>query len=126
MRRSGRIQPQARHLTLEGDVFALSCHPSERLLAVGESSGRVSVWGWPEPTKSDSEDQAQENSEDEDNNEGGDVKEKVKSILDETWFEKKWSTRRHKGSTRCIAFSGDGERKFPSLLALVPELTLVF
>ncbi|KAF8475687.1 quinon protein alcohol dehydrogenase-like superfamily [Kalaharituber pfeilii] len=82
-------------LTLDSDLFALSTHPIERLLAVGESSGRVTVLGWPEEgenTEAGSDEDSWENDDDSDNK----------------WFQKHWTTKRHKGSTRCLEFSADG------------------
>ena len=38
---------------------------------------------------------------------GGEVEKEV--IPDEQWWEKKWNAKRHKGSARCVKFSGDGE-----------------
>lgn len=118
IRRSGRLQPPSRRLGLNSDLFSLSTHPTERLLAVGESSGRVGVWGWPE------EEDAEDNGDDEEQEEKGrsdsdsDLKDTgrgakatARVILDEQWWEKKWSAKRHKGSTRCVRFSGNGEGK---------------
>ncbi|RPB22382.1 hypothetical protein L211DRAFT_826935 [Terfezia boudieri ATCC MYA-4762] len=100
IRRSGRLQPPSRRLELDSDLFSLSTHPTERLLATGESSGRVGVWGWPE----------EENVED--NDDDDEKKEEEEKRGNEQWWQKTWSAKRHKGSARCVRFSGDGEVLF--------------
>lgn len=139
---NGRLQPPSRRLKLQSDVFSLATHPTERLVAVGESSGRVGVWSWPEEeddedeeedSEDDSENDNESGSEDSEDSEdsgkiGDEVRGKSKKVKignkaeikgrdekeekdddDENWWEKKWSVKRHKGSTRCVRFSCDGE-----------------
>lgn len=115
LRRSGRIQPPARRIQLDSDLLSLSTHPSEPLLAVGESSGRVSVWGWP----NDSDNNGHHN-----NNYGG-VWERL-MVEDEYWWQKKWSTKRHKGSTRCVGFSGDGDGRQHNPFKFCPQPDQIF
>ena len=119
--RSGRAQPPSRRLELGSDLFSLSTHPTQRLLAVGESSGRVGVWGWPEEEdvedKDDDDEEEEEKGRSGDDSDGEDTGRKPKVLAgrvvipDEQWWQQKWSAKRHKGSTRCVRFSGDGEGK---------------
>ncbi|KAF8430186.1 hypothetical protein EV426DRAFT_580310 [Tirmania nivea] len=121
IRRSGRLQPPSRRLELDSDLFSLSTHPTERLLAVGESSGRVGVWGWPEEEdggNSDEKEEEKKNEASDDDTDSEDTGGKPKVLMekevisDEQWWQRKWSAKRHKGSTRCVRFSGDGEVLF--------------
>lgn len=98
LRRFGRLQPPTRRIRLDSDLLSLSTHPSEPLLAVGESSGRVSIWGWPIDSGGSGHH----------SNNIGDIWGRP-TLEDEHWWQKKWSTKRHKGSTRCVRFSSDGE-----------------
>lgn len=75
-------------IALPADVFSLALHPSRPLLAAGLSSGHLHAYTWP-------------HSGDSGEGEGGDAEA-------EGGFRVSWKTRRHKGSCRCIAFSGDG------------------
>lgn len=86
-----REMPYNSHpIALPADVFSLALHPSRPLLAAGLSSGHLHAYTWPHSGDSG-----------EDEDEGGDAE-------DEGGFRVSWKTRRHKGSCRCIAFSGDG------------------
>ncbi|RPB13982.1 WD40 repeat-like protein [Morchella conica CCBAS932] len=88
---------KAHSLTLPSDVFSLALHPSKPLLATGLSSGHVYTYKWPEDDDSD--------------NDSGDDEDSVahEPKAADGGFEVAWKTRRHKGSCRQVAFSGDGD-----------------
>ena len=94
-------------LPLKADLFAQALHPSESILSVGLTSGHVETFRLPAAEHSD-EDEDDENDDDDDNFEGS-------SRLSATngngtgHIDTIWSTRRHKGSCRCLVFSTDGE-----------------
>lgn len=82
-------------IALPSDVFSLALHPSKPLLAAGLSSGHLHTYTWPYSEG------------DEDGDEDDDAGDSKKE--EDGGFKISWKTKRHKGSCRCIAFSGDGD-----------------
>ena len=81
-------------LPLTSDLFAQALHPTEPVLAVGLSSGHVQSFRLPPVAGSGSDDE--------------DGNTSVLSTGTST-IDTEWRTRRHKGSCRTLAYSGDGE-----------------
>ncbi|OAK94500.1 WD repeat-containing protein JIP5 [Phaeosphaeriaceae sp. SRC1lsM3a] len=78
-------------IPLEADLFAQAIHPEQPIVAVGLASGHVQTYRLPAGASDDS-----------DNDE---------TLASENGFghiETAWSTRRHKGSCRSLAYSFDG------------------
>lgn len=80
-------------LPLSSELFTQAIHPSEPIVAVGLSGGHVQSFRLPAVSP---------NSDDEDG---------TASVLSTGTgtIETEWRTRRHKGSCRCLGYSGDGE-----------------
>jgi len=87
-------------LPLSSELFTQAIHPNEPVLAVGLSGGHVQSFRLPAVAA---------DSDDEDGNAS------VLSTGTGT-IETEWRTRRHKGSCRCLAYSGDGE----GMLSIAP------
>ncbi|KAI6714116.1 hypothetical protein JHW43_003337 [Diplocarpon mali] len=82
-------------LPLSSDLFAQVIHPTEPILAVGLSGGHVQSFKLPAVASSSDEEEEDANA-------------SVISTGTGT-IDTEWKTRRHKGSCRTLAYSGDGE-----------------
>ncbi|KAH8598090.1 WD40-repeat-containing domain protein [Bisporella sp. PMI_857] len=78
-------------LPLTSELFTLALHPTEPILAVGLSGGHVESFRLPA------------SSADEDDGNTSVISSGTSTI------DTEWRTRRHKGSCRTVAYSGDGE-----------------
>ncbi|KAH7342317.1 WD repeat-containing protein jip5 [Rhexocercosporidium sp. MPI-PUGE-AT-0058] len=81
-------------LPLSSELFAQALHPTEPILAVGLSGGHVEAFRLPVIASTSSDDDDADTS--------------VLSTGTST-IDTEWRTRRHKGSCRTLAYSGDGE-----------------
>jgi len=81
-------------LPLSSELFTQALHPTEPILAVGLSGGHVQSFRLPAVAGSSSDDDDADTS--------------VISTGTST-IDTEWRTRRHKGSCRTLAYSGDGE-----------------
>jgi hypothetical protein len=84
-------------LPLTSELFTLALHPTEPILAVGLSGGHVESFRLPA------------SSADEDDGNTSVISSGTSTI------DTEWRTRRHKGSCRTVAYSGDGECMVPFL-----------
>ncbi|PNH60720.1 hypothetical protein VD0002_g6959 [Verticillium dahliae] len=93
-------------LPLTADVFTAALHPTKPLLSVGLSNGRVETFR--RPAVAGSDDDA------DDSSDGGKSKTKRAGPAEtgKGMIESVWSTRRHKGSCRTLAYSYDGSSMF--------------
>lgn len=88
---------------LNADLFAQAIHPEEPIISVGLSSGHVQTIRLPSSST------GADNDDDSEDLEGT-------SHLSNTsgtgHIDTIWSTRRHKGSCRCLAFGIDGDKLY--------------
>ena len=83
-------------LPVTAEIFTQAVHPSEPLLTIGLANGRVSTYRLPSSPDS------------------VEAKEAESSSTDKIGLIKEaWSTKRHKGSCRCLAYGQDGSSKLP-------------
>ncbi|KAL2427365.1 WD repeat-containing protein jip5 [Exophiala dermatitidis] len=110
-------------LPLKSDLFAQAIHPSEPLFAVGLSSGHVQAYKL--PSDSDAIEDSSENgsASPRESTHAVDGNSEQPTIVPSLrrssttsvsesglgWIDTIWSTRRHKGSCRCLTFSHDGQ-----------------
>jgi hypothetical protein len=90
-------------LPLKADLLAQAVHPSEPILSVGLASGHVETFRLPATEHSDDED------EDDDEDVEGSSRLSATNGNGTGHIDTIWSTRRHKGSCRCLGFSIDGD-----------------
>lgn len=79
-------------LPLSSDLFSQAIHPREPVVSVGLAAGHVQTFRLPSEEADDEDDGASSSS----HNGKGHI-------------DTMWSTRRHKGSCRCLGFGVDGE-----------------
>lgn len=105
-------------LPLQSDVFAQVVHPSEPLFAVGLSSGHVHAYKLPSDTDVIEDDSVSDSASPPKNGNliNGSIIPSLRRASSTSLSEVGlgsidtiWSTRRHKGSCRCLTFSHDGE-----------------
>ncbi|EED16545.1 nucleolar protein Jip5, putative [Talaromyces stipitatus ATCC 10500] len=93
-------------LPLKADLFAQAVHPQEPIVSVGLSSGHVETLRLPSAGNSEENDN-NENDDDEDIE--GSSRLSAANGGGTGHIDTVWSTRRHKGSCRCLTFGIDGE-----------------
>lgn len=91
-------------LPLTADLFTQAVHPSEPILSVGLASGHVQTFRLPAAEHSEDEDD-----DDDDEDIEGSSHLSASNGNGTGHIDTIWSTRRHKGSCRCLTFSIDGE-----------------
>ncbi len=105
-------------LPLKSDVFAQVVHPSQPLFAIGLSSGHVHTYKLPSDADAIEDDLVSDSPSPPKNGEStngsilSSIRRASSTSLSEGGLgsiETIWTTRRHKGSCRCLAFSHDGE-----------------
>ena len=97
-------------LPLKSDLFAQALHPSQSVISVGLASGHVQCYRIPDAASS-----AEASPEPKYEKPNGGLLRRRTSIASESGLgaiETIWSTRRHKGSCRALAYSHDGEILF--------------
>lgn len=82
---------------LKADLFAQAIHPKEPIVSVGLSSGHVQTFRLPSSSSNstDSDNEAESS--------------RSSSVNGTGHIDTIWSTRRHKGSCRCLSFGIGGE-----------------
>lgn len=105
-------------LPLKSDVFTQVVHPSQPLFAIGLSSGHVHTYKLPSDADVIEHDSVSESTSPPENDDtvNGSILPSLRrassTSLSESGLgsiETIWTTRRHKGSCRCLTFSHDGE-----------------
>ncbi|KAK2767577.1 WD repeat-containing protein jip5 [Arachnomyces sp. PD_36] len=91
-------------LPLSSDLFTQAIHPTEPIVSVGLSSGRVQTFRLP-PTIGE----AEENGDRSGSKIGTAVKKERNGF---GHIDTVWETRRHKGSCRCLGYGVDGEKLY--------------
>jgi WD repeat-containing protein 55 len=105
-------------LPTKSDIFTQVVHPTQPLFAIGLSSGHVQAYKLPSDTDVVSDSSNNENSYQTNNGTGTNasiipsLRRASSTSLSESGLgsiDTAWSTKRHKGSCRCLSFSHDGE-----------------
>ena len=92
-------------LPLSSDLFTQAIHPTEPIVSVGLSSGRVQTFRLP-PTIGETDEDGGKKS-------GGKIGEAPSKARNGFGhIDTVWETRRHKGSCRCLGFGVDGEKLY--------------
>ncbi|KIX97729.1 uncharacterized protein Z520_06507 [Fonsecaea multimorphosa CBS 102226] len=105
-------------LPVRSDIFAQVIHPTQPLFAIGLSSGHVYAYKLPSDSEviADTSDDSASPPLDPTNSLNGSILPSLRRASSTSLSESGlgsldtlWSTRRHKGSCRCLAFSHEGE-----------------
>lgn len=91
-------------LPLSSDLFAQAIHPTEPIVSVGLSSGRVKTFRLP-PTIGETGENGEKSA-----GKVGGAASKLRNGFGH--IDTVWETRRHKGSCRCLGFGVDGEKLY--------------